>query len=301
MEMSGEPGLDGAVLPHELDELAALGVVGVVEPAAAVHDVVLLKDAQSRAVGRSVSEDKDLPALVGGMIDEHLLEPRHLFVVNGDLVRSVLGAAKDGGAHADQQRLVGDLAHKVRGFLAVSLEVNLEIGLVGGEFVDALQVVIAADDLVGNSEAAQKVGGHLVAFGGAGEQFRRLLGTDALGFAQVAQGADGDVAVAVLALGLVEDSGPVAVPGLVILHLAGVHVKVAQHSDGEFVRRHFQRRGEAVDWCPRPRSGSGGGGGGHPRLSGRWGGGGGGHEEDGDTELHDCCCCCCYCYCHTTS
>ena len=65
MEVAREPSLDAAVFPDKLDELAALLVVGVVEPAAAVDDVVLLEDAEAGAVWRSVRENEDLPAIIG--------------------------------------------------------------------------------------------------------------------------------------------------------------------------------------------------------------------------------------------
>ena len=42
MEMATKPCLDTAMLAHELNKLAALFLVGMVEPAAAVDDVVFL-------------------------------------------------------------------------------------------------------------------------------------------------------------------------------------------------------------------------------------------------------------------
>mmetsp|Transcript_52249 Transcript_52249/g.52642 ORF Transcript_52249/g.52642 Transcript_52249/m.52642 type:complete len:107 (-) Transcript_52249:532-852(-) len=42
MEMSREPRLDAAMLSHQFDEFAALLIVGMVEPAASVHHVILL-------------------------------------------------------------------------------------------------------------------------------------------------------------------------------------------------------------------------------------------------------------------
>eukprot|EP00961_Rhodomonas_salina_P050416 676975-Rhodomonas_salina.7 len=78
MEVAREPRLDAAVLAHQLDELAALLLVRVVEPAAAIDDVVLLQHAQARAVGGGVREDEDLPALGRGVLLQDLLEPQHL-------------------------------------------------------------------------------------------------------------------------------------------------------------------------------------------------------------------------------
>ena len=47
VKVAREPPLDGAVLPDQLDELSALQLVAVVKPAASVHYVVLLQDAQA--------------------------------------------------------------------------------------------------------------------------------------------------------------------------------------------------------------------------------------------------------------
>ena len=241
--MSREPSLDAAVLPDELDELAALGVVGVVEPAAAVDDVVLLQYAEAAAVGRGVGEDEDLPPLVGRVVLEGLLEPLALLLVDGDLVGGVLGVPEDGGGESDEEGLVGDLADEVGAGLAVGAQEQVEVLGVGGELVDALEVVVAADDLVGDAEGSEEVGGRLVADGGAGEELAGVGGVvvAVLGFSQVAEGAKGDVAVGLL--GLVEDGQPLGPAGLVVLHLAGVDVQVAQHRDAELVGGHAQGRG----------------------------------------------------------
>jgi hypothetical protein len=58
MEMSGEPRLDTPMFADQFDELFTLPFVTVVEPAAAVDDVILLQDAQSGSVRRGVSEDE---------------------------------------------------------------------------------------------------------------------------------------------------------------------------------------------------------------------------------------------------
>ena len=120
---------------------------------------------------------------------------------------------------------------------------QVEVLGVGGELVDALEVVVAADDLVGDAEGAQEVGGRLVADGGAGKELAGVGGVvvAVLGFSQIAEGAKGDVAVGLL--GLVEDGQPLAPAGLVVLHLAGVDVQVAQHRDAELVGGHAQGRG----------------------------------------------------------
>ena len=190
----------------------------------------------------SVGEDEDLPPLVGRVVLEGLLEPLALLLVDGDLVGGVLGVPEDGGGESDEEGLVGDLADEVGAGLAVGAQEQVEVLGVGGELVDALEVVVAADDLVGDVERSQEVGGRLVADGGAGEELAGVGGVvvAVLGFSQVAEGAKGDVAVGLL--GLAEDGQPLGPAGLVVLHLAGVDVQVAQHRDAELVGGHAQGR-----------------------------------------------------------
>ena len=64
-----------AVLAHELDELGGRLAARVVEPAAAIDDVVLLEHAQPRADRRRVREDEDLPALLGRVRRDDVLKP----------------------------------------------------------------------------------------------------------------------------------------------------------------------------------------------------------------------------------
>lgn len=69
MEMSAEPTLYAAMLSNELNELATILLIGMVEPAASVDYVILLQNTQSRSIGWGMSKDKYLPSLVGGMFD----------------------------------------------------------------------------------------------------------------------------------------------------------------------------------------------------------------------------------------
>ena len=60
--------------------------------------------------------------------------------------------------------------------LAVDAQHRIEVGLVRGELVDALEVMVAADDLVRHVEGREELGGQLVARCGAREEFVRLVG-----------------------------------------------------------------------------------------------------------------------------
>mmetsp|Transcript_25197 Transcript_25197/g.74957 ORF Transcript_25197/g.74957 Transcript_25197/m.74957 type:complete len:535 (+) Transcript_25197:92-1696(+) len=100
MEVSREPPLDAAVPPDELDELARrarvrLLAARVVQPAAAVDDVVLLQHPQPGADRRRVRKHEDLPPLLGGVLAHQPLEPGELLVVDCHLVARVLCRAED--------------------------------------------------------------------------------------------------------------------------------------------------------------------------------------------------------------
>ena len=59
MKVSAEPSLDAAMLAHEFDKFATLGLVGMIQPTAAIDNVIFLDDAQAAAIGRRVREYKD--------------------------------------------------------------------------------------------------------------------------------------------------------------------------------------------------------------------------------------------------
>mmetsp|Transcript_16554 Transcript_16554/g.32656 ORF Transcript_16554/g.32656 Transcript_16554/m.32656 type:complete len:381 (+) Transcript_16554:1173-2315(+) len=236
VEVAREPRLDAAVLADKLDELAALLLVRVVEPAAPVDHVVLLEDTQARPVWGGVGEDEDLPAVGGGVLLEHLLEPHHLGIVDGHLVRGVLGVPEDGRAEPNEKRLLGDQALELRVGLVVLPEEHLEVGRVRVELVQTLEVMVASDDLVRHAEGPEVLGRHLVALGGAGEELRGLGGTHRLGLAEITERHHCHVSM--LLLGGLEGGHPLLPARLVVLHLPGVDVKVPEHPDGELVRRH---------------------------------------------------------------
>ena len=62
------------------------------------------------------------------MVNDGLLEPLKLLVVDEDLVRRVLCRAEHGRSHAHDQSLVGDLVAELRRLLAEIFEVGLSGG-----------------------------------------------------------------------------------------------------------------------------------------------------------------------------
>ena len=67
----------------------------------------------------------------------------------------------------------------------------VKVLLVRRELVNALEIVVAAHDLVRHTERAQVLSGGLVAAGGASEELRGV-GLDRLGLAEVAERAESD-------------------------------------------------------------------------------------------------------------
>ena len=103
MEVAVEPALDLRAFAHNIDELlrGRAGPAVVVQPAAAVHHVVLLQDADATANNRRVGKAKNGPALLGRLRGHELLEPLDLLGVDEDLVGRVGRVAEFGGPKTD--------------------------------------------------------------------------------------------------------------------------------------------------------------------------------------------------------
>ena len=144
-----------------------------------------LQHAQAGADDGCVAEAEDLPAVTRRVIGDGLLEPRDLLVVHHHLVRRVLRRAELGRAEADDERLVSDLVAELRRLLAELAQVDLEVGLVREELVDALQVVVAAHHVELRPEAVEEVMRELEALGGAREERSRAGAV--LGLTEVAE------------------------------------------------------------------------------------------------------------------
>ena len=201
-----------------------------------------------------MGEDEDLPAVGGRVGRDDLLEPRELLVVDRHLVRRVLGAAEDGRAEADEQRLLGNLALELHRRLVVRLEHRLEVGLVGRELVDPLEVVVPADHLVRHVERAEELRRQLVARRRAGEELLRLLRPHRLRLAEVAEGAEHRRLP--LRLRILEDRQHVPAARAVVLHLPRVEVEVAEDGHRELVGAHPHIRHAAPRGLGRGRAGA---------------------------------------------
>ena len=110
---------------------------------------------------------------------------------------------------------------------------HFQVRLVGLKFVNALNVVVAPNDLIRDPKAAKILGRQLVARCGAGIELGGVGGivVTVLGLAQVSEGTQRDVAVGIL--GLLEDWEQVRPASGVIIHLARVDVQVANDADEE--------------------------------------------------------------------
>ena len=177
------------MLPNQLNKLLALLLIRMVQPTASIHHVILLQHPQSTPIGRRMRKYKHLPTIISRMRLQNILKPIDLLLINRHLMRGIHGITKDSGAHAHQQSLVGHLAAELGSLLLVRSEVRFEILLVGFELVEALEVVVASHDIVGDMEAGEEFGCHFVALGGACEQLRIALGvvTAILRLAQIAE------------------------------------------------------------------------------------------------------------------
>lgn len=87
---------------------------------------------------RGVCEDN---RRLSPVLRERALEPRKLLVVDEHLVAAVLGVAEAHGGEADEE--VGAALARPEVVLPELLAPPLEVGCVGGEVLEALEVVVA--------------------------------------------------------------------------------------------------------------------------------------------------------------
>jgi hypothetical protein len=84
MEMSTKPSLDATILTDNFDKLAAFHIVGMIQPAAAIDDMIFLQDTKSTFIGRSGGKGKDFSSLITWMsLIDGVFKPFELFLVNG--------------------------------------------------------------------------------------------------------------------------------------------------------------------------------------------------------------------------
>jgi hypothetical protein len=133
MEVTREPSLDAPMFPHQLNELLTLLLIRMIQPTTSIDNMILLKHPQPTSIRGGMSENKDLPPLIGRMGLDQILKPINLSLIDGDFVRGVYGIAKDGGSETDEEGFVGDLAAELGCFLFVRFEVHFEVFFVGFE------------------------------------------------------------------------------------------------------------------------------------------------------------------------
>ena len=136
----------------------------------------------------------------------------------------VLRVSELGRSEADDERLGRDLVAELRRVFAHLAEVRLEVLGVGGELVDALEVVVTSDDVVLVLESVEKPANHLETIGGSREELLGLV--DVLGLSEVTEGDEERVG------GFVEDLLDVAAALVGVVGVARVHVKVTEDGEG---------------------------------------------------------------------
>ncbi len=108
---------DAWILAHDLNKPSRV-LGAVVQPAAAVHDMVLLQHAQATAHRGRVREHEYPPAVIRRAFFDGVFEPFHLFLVDEHFVGSVHCVSKDGRAESDQHSILGDDVFELGCFFA---------------------------------------------------------------------------------------------------------------------------------------------------------------------------------------
>ena len=224
------------MFPHEFNELAALVLLGMVEPTASIDDVIFLNDSKSAAIGRGMRKDENLPSVVGVVRFQQVFKPVNLFLIDDDFMGGKGSVPKDRRPQSDEQRFLGDLATELRRRLAMAFHKDFQVFFIGGKLINPLQVMIPPDDFIGDrspSKAAQKFGGHLVTKCGPRKEFGRIGGIviAIFGFSHISQ--TNHTGVAMCFLGSIENGFPMGLAHFVFIQLTRVNVEIAQNSHQE--------------------------------------------------------------------
>mmetsp|Transcript_6268 Transcript_6268/g.9229 ORF Transcript_6268/g.9229 Transcript_6268/m.9229 type:complete len:307 (-) Transcript_6268:225-1145(-) len=223
VKVTREPCLDATVFTDQFNKLTALGLVGMIQPTAAIYNVIFLQNTESTSIWWSMGKDHNFPTLSRRVVLADLFEPIDLLLIDRYFMRSILGISKDRRSHTNQQSLVRNFTHKVRGVLLVNSQKHIQIRLVGIELVNTLQIVIATNDLVRDTiESAQKFRGHFVTDGRSSEQFgvvHRIV-VAVFGFTQITE-TDKSL---VFNIGILHDFVPLILTCYVIFHFTRINV-----------------------------------------------------------------------------
>ena len=90
-----------------------------------------------------MGENKDLPSLLGWVVNTDLFEPVNLCLVNGDFVGSVNSITENGGTKTDQKSLVSDFADEMGGWLVVCAKEEFQVLFISGELIESLEIVVS--------------------------------------------------------------------------------------------------------------------------------------------------------------
>mmetsp|Transcript_87404 Transcript_87404/g.187457 ORF Transcript_87404/g.187457 Transcript_87404/m.187457 type:complete len:206 (-) Transcript_87404:258-875(-) len=178
-------------------------------------------------------KDEDLPVLRRRMFLDDLLKPLQLLVIDINLVRGVGSIPEDCGAQAHYEGLLGNLVAELRRLLAQYAQIGFEVLLVCGELVNALKVVVPADNVILCPKAVQVFLDQFEAGGRAREELSRLRAV--LGLAQVSErNQEG-------AHRLRQDLLHMLAPLIGVVHVARINVQVAQDAQCEGRRVVFRK------------------------------------------------------------
>lgn len=130
MEVTTKPRFNAPVFPDQLNKLFTLFLIGMIQPTTSIDNMILLQDSEPTPIWRSMRKDEDLPSLLRRMVDDKVLEPVDLRLVNGNFVGGVDCIAKDGRTESNKQGFVCNLAAELWSFFIVRAEVHFEVFLI---------------------------------------------------------------------------------------------------------------------------------------------------------------------------
>ena len=96
----------------------------MIEPAAAIYDMVFLNHTNATTDWRRVRKHDNLPTVISRVILNDFLKPMNLIVIDNNFVGSEFGSSENRRSKTNEKRLLCDQASELCGFLLMNTKIH---------------------------------------------------------------------------------------------------------------------------------------------------------------------------------